>query len=478
MSLFSYENKVALEAIDQQRNNKVFKDALMEQISIIRSKLNEKVYTSNRDIIASGIEVNKITDLILERTGVRLKFIAQKGFMGVNTYNAAISPYIDNVLNPLTATVDKKAAIEIFNSLNKNEQVYIEGYSNATYKKVRSNTNTIDTKNGRISGSYNNHNTLIEVDFKGFITSLKLTDGELAATIMHEVGHAFTFILFSDKLATMNESLQAVGAIRNKYAYDAKVNEMIKAELQTIDSSITNEDVENMVSDNFVTQSSALFSFMSKNLDMKDLSLYLVPTAANYNAETIADSYAARMGFGVELMQSLDKIGKGLEEFNKGSELFYNVQTNIILVSGILINAAAFGLPMATLWLLKYFFFYMLGSLISEVIGGVVTDIIPFTYKDDSERYRKIYNNEIDRIKTLDLTTQEKEEIISNLAVMKAVMGNRKTGDISLTHKIYTTLFRSRGNKASYDVQQDVLEKLANNELFVKALSLQLLGSK
>jgi len=478
MSLFSYEDNVALEAIDHQRNNKTFKNALMEQISIIRSKLEYKAYTSNKDIITSGIETDKIIDLILDRTGIRLKFIKNNGFMDSDSLNASVLPYLDNVLNPLVSTVDKKTAIKFFNNLNEGEYVSLDGFSNRTHKTIRSSVNTIDTRTGKVIGSINNHNILIKVDFKGLIQIVKLTDVEIAAIIMHEVGHAFTYILFNDKLATMNETMQAVGAIRNNYANVAKISEMTKIELQNIDNSVTDKDVANMLSDNYVVQSSAIFSFISKNLDVKDLSLYLIPTASNYNAETIADSYAARMGFGVELMQSLDKLNKIINDFNRINETAIKLQNIFIVVSAIIANAAFFGLTMAALWLLKYFFFYTLGSLISDIIGGVVTDIIPLTYKENTERYKKIYNNEVDRIKTLDLTTQEKEEIISNLAVMKAIIGDRRSNDISLSFKIYTTLFRSRGNKASYDIQQDVLEKLANNELFVKALSLQLLGSK
>lgn len=478
MPLFSYEKNVALEAIDHQRDNKVYKEKLIEQIDIIKSKLKDKVYDSNKDVISSGIETNKISDIILERTGIKLKFVANTGFAGDLSFNVGIDPYYDNALSPLNTIIKKSDAIDLFNSLEENGFIPTEGYSYKEHKEIRSSANNIDTKRGRVTGPINKHSIVTIADFKGLLTMVDMTAAELAGIIMHEVGHAFTYLLFNDKLATMNESLQNIGAIRNTYFDNDKMFFMAKKEFKDIDRSISDKDVNDLLSDNYITRTSAFFSFITKNLDIKDLSLYLVPGAANYNSETIADSYAARMGFSVELVQALDKIhALGTDEIQRiGS--FYSIFGIVKLGAIMTLVGAFFGLAAAGLFLLRAMFYYHISAILGHTLLDAVLDIFPIIYKDPNERFRKVYNNEVDKIKTLDLTPLEREEIISNLKVIKSIIGNRKDTSVELSYKLYTTIFRSRGNESSYNIQQDMLEKLANNELFVKALELELLGDR
>jgi hypothetical protein len=78
-------------------------------------------------------------------------------------------------------------------------------------------------------------------------------------------------------------------------------------------------------------------------------------------------------------------------------------------------------------------------------------------------------------VKQLGLAGVDKQAAVESLKSMKQII-NSLPSDISTLNRISHILSSKARVGRAYGIQQDMLEKIANNELFVKAVELELIS--
>jgi hypothetical protein len=465
MKLFEHVS-IATEVIDHQLNDKKFKDELIEQFQQIKNKLDSGVYISNNDIISNGLEIGKIKNLILKRIGINLEF-KKLNFEESRkwTNNASILAIKYNYMNPLL-TFNVKEIVHKYSintELNEIDQYIKEDFD--MMQRLKDVKSTVDLKNAKITGKINEHPHITIVDFKGFFKNVKVTPGELAAILMHEVGHAFTYLENTNKIVTINQALYNI-ANKKKTMDKAKVFKIAFADLSKIDGTVTDKDIEQMLSDNSIIASFALYKFIAKNTNLESLLADPVDKNSYYNSENMADVFATRFGFGQELANGLSKA------YNKDGEGRYHTEDTFLLLSLTTI-----------LSILAMSVILFISGMVIVTGAAVLTIISVFTaildernkYKKADIRFQKIYNELVDSLKYIEMSNVEKKNIIMQLRQIKLNIDIVFVAPTPITEKLVLAVAKNSRTNMSYDYQQDILEKLASNELFVKSVELELL---
>lgn len=453
MKLFDNQLNIATEVIDHQYNNDEFKADLIKQFSIIKEKLDSGIYKNTIGVVLNGTETAKIAKLIKDRTGIQLKFTKDKKIISDNANNAAINVNTFNFINPLTMKDFREYVLEIIkqgNELGLKDKEVLGDDVVELLKKLSEDKATIDTKTGRVGGSYSNIAFETVIDFEGLFKTLKFTPTELAAVLMHEVGHAFTWMLFSSKMMSINAALSNIHTNRHKMDKD-KLISVTFIDLKAIDKTIEEADVAKLLSDNVIMASLAYYNFIRKNTNMNNLSLNVDEYNSESNSESLADIYSIRMGF-TELFGALNKLNK---KYPERDSLFVLVITYIAMgLFGMLTGAGVF---VAVIMVLL------------QALALMNTEMV---YKNPKERLQKLINEKIDSLKGVE-DAEYKANVLEELKLMRTLVDltPNKYGPSS---KILMTIFSGFRAKNSYADQQDILEKLASNELFVKSIELEM----
>lgn len=204
MGIFQHVDNIATEVIDHQYNNDEFKASLIEVVSTILQKLEAGIYKSSFDVVKNNTEISKIVDLIKKRTGVKLNFTRDKELIEMNTGNAVVLSFSNNIFNPMIKPGTKSDYFEMdIMSAGKGFEESIK----EQIEKMQTTPCSVDTKTGRISGGYADLSFTIVVDFLGLSKIYKFTAAEIAATIIHEVGHVFSFLHFNNKISIINSAI-------------------------------------------------------------------------------------------------------------------------------------------------------------------------------------------------------------------------------------------------------------------------------
>lgn len=453
MKLF---DSISFESIDQQYNNDVFKNQLIAVIAAIYEKIDAGIYKNTYDIVSNEIETKKIVDIIYKRTGIKLHFDKNKKHINEAYRNAMVYFYRFNYLGSLLTIGEKAYFMEY--ELPK-EVAQVEEALKKELDKLKKNETIVNTKTGSISGGYSNIAHDIIVDFYNLYKTDKLTPEEVAAIIMHEVGHCFTWIQFTNKINSLNQALYNIHSIKNKEDKD-KVFTLAYTQLKSIDSTITEKQVKNMVEGNIITSSYAYYDFICRNTNLRNLIVSLMAINEDFNKETLADTYAARMGFASALIT-------GMLKSYKHDRIISNIYAIFDTLIIILITAAI-AVSGGSLVALSFLLFRFIITLLD------VSDNInnQYTYKQIKERFQKIYNEAVDSIKDID-NKDFKREQLQSLRILRGMI-DKLPKDAGLLSKIYLALNEDSRYFKAYEYQQDVLEKLASNELFVKAIELEL----
>lgn len=459
MGIFQHVDNIATEVIDHQYNNDEFKASLIEVISTILQKLEAGIYKSTFDVVKNNTEISKIVDLIKKRTGIGVRFTKDAALLSMYVNNAAIIPFTSNIFNPLIKPEDKERFFELDLVTEGKE---LEQSMTEQIKKLSRVPSTIDTKKGFVSGGYADLIFDIIVDFKGLSKSIKMSANEIAAIIMHEIGHVFTWLHFNNKLVVINEALYNIHSSVQKADEDKRYT-IVYQELKTIDNKITDKQVKDMVSGNVFNASMAYYDFITRNTEFSNLCTDLSSRNSGYNSETVADQFAVRMGFGDSLFTALNKITRtSTSSFMSFVSLtllidliiIYSIMPAVILMPSILIYTTA------------------ISAAISLLINNLMSVIGDNTYKYDRERLQKVINETTDSVKNIK-DIDFKKAAISNIKMMKAIV-NKLPDEHSMIAKFFMMMSKGNRIEQAYSAQQDLLERIASNELFVKAVELEL----
>ena len=437
--------RLATEAIDFQR-----KDSFGKELEKIFKEIKDFVLDSSLGYDNVRIELQKadyaerLSALVLARLGIKVKFI-----FNTNAFASCLPLY-----------------------LNKNH-ILIENYLHGQFKIddqekfINANNNEkgwIDLKIAKAGGIFSKyeHYLYINPAFMFIVRELNFTEKDVTAIVLHEIGHLFTNLEFSDRLERTNQVLASLANnVRTKGSKEQRSYLLKQLSKDLDDSEIKSLENEN----NRLILGVAIFrryvQFVKSQLS--------IDVYNKTSAEQLADNFAARFGYGKELIIGLDKIAKleGGPEKNRSVRIFNTINAVLALMHAIGFSIAGIFLG----YFLAPLFILLLLALVLSCAGEASN---VFEYDDLKIRYKRIRQQYIEMISQLQLSKAELKDVIDNVEIMDKIIKDTVVYR-TLWDKIANVVFsKNRHAKADIELQQ-LIEDLTHNDLFLASAKLQTL---
>ena len=318
---------------------------------------------------------------------------------------------------------------------------------------------SVDLKNSKVGGFFaeEKNELMLPTDFLayGSFYGFSITASEAAAVVLHEIGHAFTFMEFLTRIHSGNQVLAYLNAKRLNLE-----PEQFKVVVANISSSfgMSKEQAAAIERAKNDEETAVLLMAINESKTRSELGINLYDATS---CEQLADQFAARHGAGKELLSVLDKVG-GLEVYENRHQYGWMVDIltgTAVIACGLLLGgawAAVAGL-------------YSAGMILSVVFADQ-----PNLYDNAEHRPTRIKNDLIERLKDRELTNDERKGLIEIIEIIDKVIAAKK-GFPNLSQHI-ALLLRSSYRKAyNFEILQKQLEAIASNHLFVQSAKLQTL---
>lgn len=416
--------QASLEAIDFQHGQLLFRE-LEEAFKKMRE---------NDDYSDAAFKRAGVSKIIKKHTNILTTVKEDSEFPGANAY--VYPPQID-VNHPLV------------NDYWRHRGANRDGLR-AIKLAGRAVEGEVDLKESRVSGAF----TKIPIDIfltRALLIDRRYTAAELAAILLHELGHVFTYFEFLPHAVTTNQVLQAVSA-----AVLATDDRKLKIQLITEGEKALGvklekrEDLADAKNESTI-QVVFLESVVNKSRSSTDSNYYDLSSW-----EFLSDQFATRHGAGRDLATALNKMQKSWH-----SPSHISTPTFLILecLKAVLVTTALFS-GFAT------------GAALTVLIIGFATAGAR-DYDDPEARTKRIRNQLVEALKDRKLNKGVAERLLKDLEAIDAVM-EQLNDKVTLVEFIWRNILpRNRRSVRQLKMQQE-LEQLASNALFEKAANFKL----
>lgn len=284
----------------------------------------------------------------------------------------------------------------------------------------------------------------------------KYTSREIAACILHEVGHVWSFLVFLVRFRTTNQALAAMSRELDATTDFGKREIIIKEASNLMD--LSEVDAQNLSTKNNTTIYTVIIGTLArKNRSQSGTEGYDINSF-----EALSDLFATRHGAGKDLVTGLDKLYKG-SIYRRGwlSYFFMEFAKLALFALGIMEigTGAIFG---------GYTTFLILTCIL---LADSHTD----WYDKPGARFRRIRNQLVEELKSTTLSKEDSHRIREDIQVIDDV--NEKYKDhTQLIGLVYNYLIPSGINKRKQIEFEQQLEEMASNRLFVYANQIKFLN--
>ncbi len=455
----SSKKMFSLETIDFQNDN--FGPQLEAIFGDIANGITNGTIKSNKDIEKQDFLV-RIEKLVSNRLGLSIEIETNVDSIGailvmpINDHNILIPN--DFKGHDFIKEIKKKAKYE-----NKDK-----GY--------------IDLKNSVVSGIFSTYKHTLYMNIYNNVKVELFTPGEMTAIMLHELGHAFTWYEYSDRLESTNQVMQT---ILSELSKKEKNLTYIYRELEG-SFKLSKEEIDDIVN----TPSGIILGYKIFNVMIKEYTSQLPVDKYNEtSSEQLADQFANRFGYGRELVCALDKLakkhpgttfGRVISTVTIGVLLTVAVTSFLTFILVTLFSASPmlgllFGIGVGIANIPTAIAAIIFGSIVGIVfliIAKIFNITGHMTYDQGVERYKRIRNDLISLLKVQGLHLEDKQSIINDVNNIDNIIKNPsiKPGLVDSIIEGATNLFRK---EAVNDIKiQRLLEELASNDLFLKSAQL------
>ncbi|QKE54613.1 putative virion structural protein [Salmonella phage vB_SalM_SA002] len=407
-----------LEAIAFQRTRPVFTLLTAEVQSLM-----DKMVSNNE---------TKLTDALLKESKIPTILSAASGFDNITMVADQYAP-INAYTNIITIS-----KMHVFHDKWR-RQFTTNADAYALYRQTNNVlTGQIDLETGRVSGDFSKIPLTIGLGNQFLNPKYGFTAAEVAAILLHELGHDFTYCYTLHYTCTTNmvlalaaKAIVAESDNRQKHAIMTDLQNTLGIRIDNMDELTRYDKYE----DYYITM---LGSYRKKTYDALGSPSY------NTNmSEQMADMFAARHGGGAAIVTGLNRMNKLFTP-----PTWYRA---IERAQGILA-------------------FVMLSPITVPLflVGVFVNDFVSGTYDLDKDRFIRIRNEAIASLKDQSLSSDEKKTIMSEIDTINEIIKSTDN-DWSFAGKV-AMLVRSsqRTQSRQKNLLQD-LEALTNNPLYVAA---------
>lgn len=324
---------------------------------------------------------------------------------------------------------------------------------------------TIDFDKGRISGGGEELNIVFAADFVSLVNVHGATSKEITAILLHEIGHAFTHISymyrkFKNATVVMESFLESLGKSKKK----TDVVKIMGKELYNMKQTKTSTEMGVKVAEHSVEY------------------IYSKDTQSYKDSEQLADQFAARFGYGVEISSVLARLtlsSKSMESVFLDMFLASAVQMVIffLITGGIFTNIMGVALMvggLAIAFLSMYVIVKIYGYMVNLTVGD--GDSNKVTYDVMFDRVNKVRLDIIRQLRLGLLSKDHYAQAINNIDTLVRVMRKFKDNK-QLTASIGSNSIFVK-DSYTYTRALKVIEELSENSLHVSANRLKTLTTR
>lgn len=415
-----------------------------------REEEYEGVFEDDSEMIYLRIKLARshfgdlLSDLIYKRLGIKTSFRFNNDCLG------AVMPFF---INKHHIFLD-----EFFRGQNlglRDQEKLLKEFNNKS--------GWVDLHAAKVGGIFSEYTHIVYLDVVGHIKRVNSTIPEIVAILLHELGHAFTFYEFADRVQTSNQVLAHLSQEIRKPTAPGRRIYLFKELAESF--GVKDEEFHDMIEENnHVILGLKLFKkyigFVSSQL----------PNAKydETSSEQVADNFATRFGYGRPLITALDKLYQGSPERSASLRRWMPYLEIIFAVI----------MPIAFIFAL-----FVTGAVIPGVLISAIFFIVFFssgdadrdmTYDVLKMRYTRVRHQYIEMLNTVPMAKEELRKVINDVHRLDEIIK-----DTAIYRTLYNRVmnflsFRNRAARDDIELQY-LLEELAHNNLFLKSAELKAL---
>lgn len=334
----------------------------------------------------------------------------------------------------------------------------------------------VDLGKAKLSGAFSERLLTMQVEFEGLYEKLGYTPDEITATILHELGHVFQSFEYSDRMTRTNEVLADLAKTVRGEKDLKRQTYLIKelGEALDLDSKTRDEIID---SPNRIVLGYRLFKALKWSFESQlPVGKYNITTP-----EQLADNFAARFGYGRQLITSLEKFEKyDRENTILKFTIMREMCSQVITMKHLLLLVVAIAAFPGFMFFLMVAIFIWAGVAAGGIFVGIKTyeagaDNQDMTYDEIRVRYKRIRHQYIEMIKQLNLPKDQLQKVINDINAMDTII--RMTESHKGLFDRFKNFFISRHRDTANEIElQQLIEDLVHNDLFLKSRELELLA--
>ncbi len=437
-----YKNP-ALESIQFQKS-----DLFNEITQCIKSMRNLK--TVNRQGILEGPEINNLIGVISKHTGLGYTFV-DNGY-GFTAYTPILNQHIFDRNSDAGKFAQADQEVDYHYSVRKIMEAM----------KVDILQGEVSLKESKVTGFFCDLKCYMSIP-RFMLNDKTWLDEELAAFVLHELGHTFTSFEYLSRTVTTNQALSLMQRTMDKTSSYEDRKIIIATATQAEKIKLDADAQKLLLGD--VTPEMMTLIVINQQIEACKSEL----GASVYDlvsCEYLADQFAARHGAGRYLITALDKCAtRGADVEVSG--FYFRTGINMMLVG---LGVAGMGLPV--FGFAMGVFSLLLGT------GKWAYDNSEFEmthgYDNDLTRMNRIKHQMVERIKDPACPVEEKKFILSYIDEVEPVI-KKYQGQNNPKLKDRIAFFFSKKHKYDFEFKafQKDLEELGNNDLFIMSEKLK-----
>lgn len=401
-----------------------------------------------------------------------LKNILQQRF-NIKELSIVVTPEHTNIVS-----IYIPEASNIFFNIAKNDIVDV-AYDRAI--------GVIDLEKATLKGDLSNKEIILLINLDIIYNMLDYKGDELAAILMHEVGHLFSFIETLTRITHVNSLLEDLAKDKKLLNDPNKIKLVLIKSIETLDNEYVYKD------ENLPVLSITLIRKYIKT--SKKVSFH---SSELHEFENLSDLFATRMGFGKELVLAFSKLTK----YEDSNMVIYNnvllevniagyytkmalkILQNLTLISGAIavFSFAAFSVILVPV--IAFSLFMLLNTIVGYLSGMNSFNVIELDeHPNTVNRINRIRKEIVRQVKVLGkaITKEEADNYLADLDYLEGIYESSLNSALIKDEKVkkyfINMLNTNKGNKVDGVLIENILENLANNELFVDSLRLRQLGA-
>lgn len=391
----------------------------------------------------------KLSDIIKKYTGLS---VTPK----IDNYAEFVGPHINLPILTGNHIFDNQWLKGIIEFMAEDDPKVYQQFLIAVRK--RKAESRVDLKNGRVHGVWSDMNAVFGIGPK-FIMDESMPVREIVAIILHELGHLFTYFEYFNRLATSNQVLASLSSQWTKTSVVKERENMLALAMEALD--ITKRELPDITKPGSAEAAILVLMKEGMTLSQTDSVVYDYVTS-----EQLADQFAARHGYGLDVVMALSKCNY----ITRSQSALMRKLTYISETAHVLGMAT---ISIAALTVGSFVLFGLLGLAISiAVLFTATTDEKDYIYDKDIVRIKrmreqaihfvKISYNNAEIVATIHKQIKEFDLLISTLVDKEELLS--KIADFLLPFK--------KSSAAAQKLQRD-LEELAANDLFLSSARLK-----